>query len=346
MTNETGVAPLVTVVIVHFDEEEYLQTCVNSILASTHSHIECIVVDNGKHCLAWLKEQNVVLIKNKANLHFAASCNIGIQQAKGEYVFVMNDDIEVEPDCIARLLRVARQHPEAGICSPKMLDYYQRSVFHSSAAGGALDVLGYPFARGRVFDTVETDSGQYATPQLLEVFWGSGAALFARKDIVAQAGLFDPDFLFYMEEIDLCWRVHLLGYTIFYVPDARIYHIGGVNLKRKDMFRMYLLHRNSLIMMLKNYGWQALMLLFPIRLLIELVTLGLAMLTFRSNRVLAIARTFQYIARHFRSIAAKRRAIQRKRKVDDQAIFRQMYKSSVLVHYYLLRQKKYDQIKV
>jgi len=332
------VTPLVSIIIIHYKDEKFLTACLNSVKKSTYPYLECIVVDNSDHKLSCLNDEDVMLIRNGQNLGFAEGCNVGVRAASGAYVFILNNDLEIDSACIEKLVAAAVHETKPGIFQPKMLDFYERNKFHSSAAGGMLDILGYPCTRGRIFDLVEKDSGQY--DHAAEVFWSSGAALFAKKDVLEKAGLFDKDFFLYMEDIDLCWRVQLLGYKVLYVPEAEIYHIGSPNLKRENVLRMYYAHRNSLMMILKNYSFITLFFLLPVRAAFELITVLSALALFKWGRALALIKAVRYIFFNMASIFSKHKDIQRKRIINDRKMMAKMYKSSVIFKYILAAERK------
>lgn len=342
--------PLLSIAIIHYGSDNYLSRCIESIKGSTYRNIELIIIDNNGFGDTASNIGNISFrdlpysyIRNKTNVGFAEGCNQGIRSSKGKYLFILNNDIELHKDCIALLVDFAEENSDVGMLQPKMLDFSDRETFHSSAAGGFIDVLGYPFARGRIFDTVEKDEGQY--DDTVECFWVSGAALFARRDVLEEAGYFDPDFFLYMEEIDLAWRAHLLGYKVVYLPSAEIYHIGCPNLDRKNFLRMYFTHRNSLIMFIKNLSLMNLLVFFPLRFGLEMVTVAGSFTSFRGTRGLAILKAFGYILKNLPAIFNKRGRVQSMRKVKDSVILSNIYYGSIAVSYFLGRKSKVTDLK-
>ena len=334
-------SPLVSLIVVHYNDPKYLWNCIRSIARLSYPNIELIIVDNGSAKVSISNMQDYVLsiyyIRTERNLGFAEGCNRGIQRAKGEYLFLLNNDIELDPKCVTELVKIMNSDRSIGILQPKMLDYKDRNVFHSSAAGGMIDIIGYPFARGRIFERVERDMGQY--DQSIEIFWAGGASLFARKEALQEAGLFDPDFFLYMEEIDLAWRIHLLArYKVVFVPSARIYHIGCPNLGRDHFMRMYYQHRNGLVMLLKNYSSLSILCLLPVRLVLEIgIAFGYLILG-RWKRFRAMLKAQWYIIDHLRLILEKRRKVQSMRRANDKSIISKMYIGSIALRYILAHQ--------
>jgi GT2 family glycosyltransferase len=332
--------PLVSICIVHYGDGEFLTQCVKSIKASTYKNIQLIVIDNNdtvsaenKFCTQILKDLNHRYIKNGGNLGYAQGCNQGVRNSRGKYVFILNNDIELEKNCIHHLVQFAEKNPEIGIIQPKMLDYHNRQIFHSSAAGGFIDVLGYPFARGRIFETVEKDVGQYN--DIIEIFWAGGAALFAKKGVIEGAGFFDPDFFMYMEEIDLLWRTRLMGWKSVYIPRAKIYHIGCPHLNRQNPLRIYLEHRNSVLMLIKNLSFKNLICYLPLRLALEFGIMIASFFAFKFHRAFAILKSFAYLLKNYREITSKRQRIQINRKMDDRYALLNAYCGSVVLKYFL-----------
>lgn len=343
-----GNAPLVSVVIVHYNNIDYLRNCINSVAASDYKELELIIVDNGEHKISQSSLPDINLkinyIPSPRNLGFGDGCNQGILEAKGEFIFILNNDIEIDSNCISELVKTSIRDRSIAVAQPKMLDLNDKEYFHSSGAGGLIDVFGYPFARGRIFDVVEKDTRQYDNP--MDIFWASGAALFIRKDVLEETGYFDPYYFMYMEEIDLIWRIHLLGTCrVVYVPEARIYHFGCPNLGREDLWRMYYVHRNSLIMIMKNYSWNTLLLMLPLRFVLEIITATIHLMLFKWKRTVAVFMAFLYILTHLPLIVEKRNRVQAKRRVRDSYILRKMYRGSIVLMY-LLGYKRVSQLSI
>jgi GT2 family glycosyltransferase len=202
-----------------------------------------------------------------------------------------------------------------------------------------LDVYGVPFCRGRVFDTFEEDRGQYDST--VEVFWASGAALFARTEAVKKAGLLDPLLYAHMEEIDLCWRMRLLGYKVVCVPDSVVYHWGGgTNIKGK----WYLKQRNNIIVMIKNYGLGSLSRYLPRRVVLDVLSMLYFLASGERERVLYTIKAYFWILRNLRAVIAARFRTQRLRRVSDAEVLKAMCKSNVSIQYYLLKRRMFSRI--
>lgn len=233
--------------------EEFLP----SVAAFTKgSEVELIVADNGStdDSIEWLKENypEIRLIKLDSNYGFAEGYNKAIARIDTPYVLLLNSDVEVEEGWWQPLLSFMEEHPEAGAVQPKILAYKNKGAFeYAGAAGGLLDRLGYPYCRGRVFGDVEEDRGQY-DGAAAEISWASGAAMLVRKKAFDEAGGLDAEFFAHMEEIDLCIRMMLKGYKIYFVPDSRVWHLGGGSLPYGDSRKTFLNFRNNLLLLHKN----------------------------------------------------------------------------------------------
>jgi|Deesub1362A_J573_1020465.scaffolds.fasta_scaffold00162_42 hypothetical protein len=338
-------SPLVSIVVIHYGDVRYLVNCLESIKSSTYKDVEVIVVDNNPSPVSTGFPVPVnEYIHNGRNYGFARACNIGINASRGEYVFILNNDITLDAQCIEALLSIALGDERVAVVQPKMLDMRGGRLFHSSAGGGMMDVFGYPFARGRIFDHVEVDRGQY--DDAIEVFWCSGAALFARRSVLMEAGLFDEDFFLYMEEIDLQWRIHLLGYKIVYTPRAVIYHEGAPNLKRDSIERMYYVHRNSLLMLLKNTPGRPLYIILPSRMILEASSIIISILSLRPKRAFAILKGILYILQNLPSIREKRASVKRLTRISYKEVYQKMYHGSVMIKYFLLKKRAFLQLNI
>ena len=218
--------------------------------------VDLIVADNGStdDSVEWINSNHpeVRVIEFKENFGFAEGYNRAIDQADYKYVTLLNSDVEVTEGWWRPILDFLESHSDAGAVQPKILSYRDRSRFeYAGACGGFLDRLGYPFCRGRLFDYVEEDKGQYDNISP-EITWASGACLTVRRDIYLKTGGLDPRFFAHMEEIDLCWRILLAGYRNYVVTASTIYHVGGASLSQGNPQKTYLNFRNNLLLLHKN----------------------------------------------------------------------------------------------
>lgn len=252
----------VSVVILNWNGLEMLQRFLPSVVAySQEEGVEVCVADNAStdNSLAWLRDNcpTVRLILLDKNYGFAEGYNQALRQVEAEYVVLLNNDVEVTPFWLQPLLSYMDLHPEVAACQPKLLSEPSKEYFeYAGAAGGYLDCYGYPFCRGRIFDVVEKDDGQYDA--ICPIFWATGAALFIRlRDYQAVGGL-DGRFFAHMEEIDLCWRLRSRGRKLVCVPQSVVYHVGAGTLKKENPHKTFLNFRNNLLMLYKNLPEQEL----------------------------------------------------------------------------------------
>ena len=193
----------------------------------------------------------IKIIKNKGNYGYAKGYNEALQEIEEAIYALVNSDIEVTKNWLLPLISLFENEPKTSIIQPKILDYKNKEYFeYAGAGGGFIDKHGFPFCRGRIFDTIEKDHGQYN--DTTEIFWASGACFFIRKEVFRVLNGFDADFFAHQEEIDLCWRAFNKGYIAKYCGSSTVYHVGGATLNTENPKKTFLNFRNSLWMMLKN----------------------------------------------------------------------------------------------
>ncbi len=247
--------PSVAVVILNWNGQKLLQQFLPGVVMSQYPDLQLIVGDNASsdESVAFIKANypQIRIIENDRNYGFAEGYKRVLNQVEADYYVLLNSDVEVPPDWIHPVIRYMEQDPLMAVAQPKIKWQVNKTKFeYAGAAGGYLDLHGFPFCRGRLFDTVEADYGQY--DQASEIFWASGAALFIKSRCWKEVGGLDPDFFAHMEEIDLCWRLKNLGYKIGYCPHAEVYHVGGGTLDSNSPYKTYLNFRNNLVIMQKN----------------------------------------------------------------------------------------------
>ena len=245
----------IAIVILNWNGVDLLRRFLPSVQANSSAQAEVIVADNGStdaSCAVLESEfPDVRLIRLPENYGFAEGYNRALEQVDAPYYLLLNSDVEVPAGWLAPLLDYMEAHPEVAACQPKMLSYADRGSFeYAGAAGGFLDRYGYPFCRGRVFDTLERDEGQY--DDVAPVLWASGAALMVRRQDWRDAGGLDGRFFAHMEEIDFCWRLRSRGRGVVCIPASRVYHVGGASLAQGNPRKTFLNFRNNLLMLYKN----------------------------------------------------------------------------------------------
>lgn len=319
--------PLISILIVNYNGGDVLNDCLNSLERSNYKNLEIIVVDNGStDGSARLVEENhkeVRLVRSPTNLGFAAGNNLALESAKGKYVTLLNGDTEVEPSWLDHLVGFAESHPEGGAFTPKVLFFGDKDTINS--AGGLCDIYGYSPLRG----TFEKDRGQFDKTE--EVFYSHGAATMIRKDLVDQIGLLDGTYFIYHEELDLCWRVWMFGYKVYYIPESFVYHKLQKRLfysKGKLAQRHFLLKRNRILTIVKNHK-------SPLILFISLVVTSVVSLVellyyliFRGDTESpkGIIRGFLWNAQHLSEVVQKRREVQKLYRVEEGVVLAHMQK--------------------
>ncbi|MCF6133405.1 glycosyltransferase family 2 protein [Flavobacterium wongokense] len=244
----------IAVVILNWNGARLLEQFLPSVLAYSEE-AKIYVADNASTdtSIDLIKRNfpTVSIIQNEGNYGFAKGYNVALQQVEEEYYALVNSDIEVTKGWLTPILSIFDSEPNIGIVQPKILDYKNKEYFeYAGAAGGFIDQFGYPYCRGRIFDKIEKDNGQYNDE--IEIFWASGACLFIRKEIYRKLNGFDSDFFAHQEEIDLCWRAFNLGYKAKYISESVVYHVGGATLNESNPRKTFLNFRNSLLMLTKN----------------------------------------------------------------------------------------------
>jgi len=340
-------SPLVSVIIPNYNGVALLKGCLSSLIGASYPNVEFIMVDDASNDeserLVRERFPSVRVIRNPQNIGFSKASNLGIRAASGKYVILLNNDVEVEQGWLEPLVAEMESKPHLAACQPKILSLKDRNRFeYAGAAGGLMDYLGYPFLRGRIFETMEMDHGQYDDPR--DIFWTSGAAMCIRKEDLDHTGLLDEDFVFHMEEVDLCWRMHLMGYSLSYVPQSRVYHIAGATIKPHTFMKIYYNHRNSQMMLMKNLGGRVLLPIMAKRFLLEFLTMAYAI---RKGNLIwfeAVLCSLIWLFFHPGLIVSKRREVQRMRKVSDDEILKMIYPKSIVFDYYLRGKKKYSDL--
>lgn len=323
--------PYVSIVIPNFNGRKYLEICLSSIQNLTYPHFEIIVVDNastdGSVDFVKANYPRVKLLVNAVNLGFAEGCNVGIRNAKGNYVALLNNDIEVDPYWLKELILIAQSDPRIAICASKIMMFHNRKVFNS--AGGEYDVYGSGHDRG----LYEFDHGQYSRVE--EVFFACGGAMLVRREILREIGLFDLRYFMYGEDVDLCWRAWLRGYMVVYVPSAVVYHKYGGTMEPLTARRLYLTSRNSLCSILKNYSSKSLAEALFRFFSLKVGEILLFLVSCRANASIALLKATLWNVISLSETWRKRREVQMLRKVSDCEIKRLLVKESIELRRFL-----------
>ena len=292
--------PTVAVVILNWNGKKFLQQFLPSVLASTYSNMRIIVADNAStdDSVAFVQQQfpTVEVVTSNENFGFAKGYNFFLQQIQSDYYVLLNSDVEVTKSWIEPIIDLMEADVTIAACQPKLLAFHNKHLFeYAGASGGWIDALGYPFSRGRVFDVLEKDNGQYN--DAVPVFWASGAALFIRAELFHAMHGFDDFFFAHQEEIDLCWRLQRRGYKIMVCPQSVVFHVGGGTLPTGNPQKVFLNFRNNLIMITKNMPLQQLIWKLPLRIGLDAVSAWKELLSGKPGYWWAVVRAhFAYAA--------------------------------------------------
>ena len=331
----------IAVVILNFNGKDFLEKFLPSVIQKSFG-AEIIVADNASTdgSVKWLHDnfpELKLLVSNK-NLGYAGGYNWALSQVKTEYFVLLNSDIEVADNWLTPIYELMESDERIAACQPKVLSYHQKEYFeYAGASGGFVDKLGYPFCRGRVFEALEKDEGQYE--DVHEVFWATGACLMVRAQVYHDLGGLDTDFFAHMEEIDFCWRAKNEGYKIFVQPASIIYHVGGGTLPRNSPQKTYLNFRNNFALLYKNLPQNRLWKVLITRLFLD----GLAGMKFvldgHWNDMIAVIRAHFYFYTHLREWRTKRKRLK-------QTAVSNVYQKSLVVQHFLKGKKYFSQLDV
>lgn len=305
--------PETAIVILNWNGIEYLKRFLG--IVEQHSAgpgVSVYVADNGSTdgSAVWIEEnhKNVRFIQFEKNHGFAGGYNLALEQIHADYFILLNSDIEVTPGWLDPLINAMTANSDIAACQPKIRSWSKRDHFeYAGASGGFIDKYGYPFCRGRIFDHLEKDNGQYDNPA--DIFWASGACMAVRAEAWKMCGGFDSDFFAHMEEIDLCWRMHLAGYRLQCIPGSVVYHVGGGTLPYDSPFKTYLNFRNSLFLLYKNLDPLKLRKILFIRRLLDGVAAASFLLKGRLSGVRSIWKAHMDYYKNLKSLKLKRKAV-------------------------------------
>lgn len=266
------VLPKVSIIILNWNGTKWLSQFLPSVIATTYSNHEVILVDNGStdDSIAFTQQHfpSVRIIALDQNYGFTLGNNLALPHIDTPYYVLLNSDVEVTPNWLEPLVEMMESDKQIAAIQPKIRKFAQKTHFeYAGAAGGYLDKFAYPFCRGRVFDTLEEDKGQYEDAQ--EIFWATGACCMIRKEVTDKIGLFEPSFFAHMEEIDFCWRAKNHGYKIFCEPKSIVYHVGGGTLPQGNPRKTFLNIHNSLAMMCRNLPANQVFIKILVRLILD-----------------------------------------------------------------------------
>ncbi len=318
------------VVILNFNGKDFLMKYLPAVIENS-SEAEIVVADNASTdgSVEFMRKHfpEIKLLKNQKNDGFAGGYNWALSQIKADFYVLLNSDIEVTPGWLQPVISLMKSDKKIAACQPKIRSVFRKEYFeYAGASGGFIDRWGYPFCRGRIFESVEKDEGQY--DDVREIFWATGACLFVRADVYHRLGGLDTVFFAHMEEIDFCWRAKNEGYKIMVQPASVVYHVGGGTLPKNSAWKTYLNFRNNFMLLYKNLPQDRLWKVLIVRLFMD----GLAGFKFlmegHAQDTLAILKAHFYFYRNLKNLKMKRRKLKQN---NVSMIYR---KSLVLQHFF------------
>ncbi|AXT54860.1 glycosyltransferase family 2 protein [Aquimarina sp. MMG015] len=328
----------IAIVILNWNGRSLLEQFLPSVV--NHSEGASVyVADNAStdDSIEYIKTSfpEVQIIQNDSNGGYSKGYNDALSKVDADIYCLLNSDVEVTKNWLTPIAEAFKNSKKIGAIQPKILDYKKMNYFeYAGAAGGFIDKFGYPYCRGRIFDTLEEDKGQY--DDTLDIFWASGACLFIRKSVFEEVDKLDEDFFAHQEEIDLCWRIQNNGYLIKYIGTSKVYHLGGATLNAMNPKKTFLNFRNSLLMIVKNtsgvFSWYIIL----VRLLLDGIAGVKFLLEGKPSHCLAILKAHFSFYKNLPTFVKKRKKSRATRKYYSV--------SSVVWQYYILNKKLFNHL--
>lgn len=332
------------VVILNYNGDKLLKQFLPSVIKFS-PEAEVIVADNGstdgsRDTLA-REFQEVRTIQLPKNYGFCGGYNESLKQVKADYYVLLNSDVEVTEGWLKPMINLLDTDPSVAAVQPKILAFHNKDTFeYAGAGGGYIDAFGYPFCRGRMFEHLEKDLGQYDDTR--DIFWATGACMVIRAEVYHHFGGLDEDFFAHMEEIDLCWKIHRKGLKIMYCGNSRVYHVGAGTLGYDSPRKTYLNFRNNLSLIFKHYSSLELLLKLPLRFALDWLAAFVFLLRGKAANGWAILQAQGAFLQWFSLNRTKRRKLRQDYPCYDRSA---VYPGLLLVDYYLLKRKTYDKLR-
>jgi len=337
--------PKVAIVILNWNGTKLLRQFLPSVIEFSKSDsAQIVVADNGStdDSLAMLRNDfpAIKILDLKQNYGFACGYNVALKQLDADYFVILNSDVEVTPGWLESPIRLMEAESEIAAVQPKILSYHQKTHFeYAGAAGGFIDRFGYPFCRGRIFNEVEADIGQYDNSK--DIFWATGACMFVRASLFRQVGGFDADFWAHMEEIDLCWRLKNQGYRIVFTPESTVYHLGGGTLSYDNPTKLFLNFRNNLWLLYKNLPGNQLISILGVRMILDAVAAFKLLAEFNLNGIRSVLKAHYHFYLSLPELQRKRRQLHEDGHFSAPA---KKFPKSIVFQFYIRKRKKFSEI--
>ncbi len=335
----------IAIVILNWNGAKLLQQFLPSVIAfSAGGNIRIVVADNGStdNSLQILQTDfpQVEILDLKQNYGFARGYNEALKQIDSDYYVILNSDVEVTEGWLNEPIRLMEADRTIAAVQPKILSYNQKTHFeYAGAAGGFIDRFGYPFCRGRIFNEIEEDRGQY--DDQTDIFWATGACIIIRADLFHKAGGFDADFWAHMEEIDLCWRLKNQGCRIVYTPESKVYHVGGGSLPYESPQKLYLNFRNNLWLLYKNLPSGQLFYVLFLRMVLDGVAAVKLLAEFNFNGIRSVLKAHYHFYCSLPQLHSKRQLAQKAGYLNPPA---KRLPRSIVFQFYIRKRKHFSEI--
>jgi hypothetical protein len=328
------------IVILNWNGQKLLEQFLPSVVNFSSELAEIYVADNASTdaSIKYVKEfyPSIKIIENTTNEGYAKGYNDALAAVEADIYCLLNSDVEVTKDWLKPVLEVFKKEKKTAIIQPKLLDFKDKGKFeYAGAAGGFLDLYGYPYCRGRVFNHLETDNRQFNSNS--DIFWASGACLFIRSKIYHQLEGLDEDYFAHQEEIDLCWRAQNIGYKVKYVGTSTVFHVGGATLLETNPQKTYLNFRNSLLNVVKNVPAKWFLFVVFSRLILDGIAGVKFLIELRPIHTFAVLRAHISFYKNFFKFLRKRKKIQKKQDYN--------LHTSIVWQYFVLGRKKFKDLK-
>ena len=336
-----------SIIIPHLHGFNILNECITSIVEHTNDvNYEIIVINNNSTdgSIEKIKNKfsNIIIIDSNTNRGYAGGCNLGVKNAIGEYLLFLNNDTIITEGAIEILLHEIKTNKNISSVQPKIKNYHDKEVFdYAGASGGYIDYLTYPFSRGRIFNTIEKDQGQYEDKK--KIFWASGTAFLTRNEVFKKIGGFDETLFAHMEEIDYHWKCLLHQYDIYVIPKSVIYHKGGETLQYGTYKKIYLNHRNSMILFLTNHMRRSFKMTMK-RLMLEKIAALYYLFTGKISGFFAILKAHMWILCNRKYIKNRRAQIKKTMPYDSKISEKLMVPYSIVKKYYNQNKKTFHEL--
>ncbi len=326
------------VVILNYNGKKLLQQFLPSVIQYSKS-AEIIVTDNGSsdQSLSILARDfpSIRVIALDKNYGFCGGYNRALKQVKADYYVLLNTDVEVTPRWLDALIHLLDNNAQIAAVQPKVLSYHQKNKFeHAGAAGGLIDSLGYPFCRGRIFNHVEEDKGQYDDE--VEIFWATGACMMIRSNLYHQFEGLDEDFFAHMEEIDLCWKLHRKGFKVYYSGKSTVYHVGAGTLDYNNPRKTYLNFRNGLSLIFKHLGIVEIIYKLPFRIILDWLAAFIFLIKLQPGNAKAVMWAHLDFLKNISRDKAKRKALHKDYPTYPHSV---IAKGIIIVAFYLKKRR-------